>query len=903
VTDAATTAEDTAVAVAVLANDADVDGDALAVTAVTQGANGAVTFTAGGVTYAPAANFFGTDSFTYTVSDGHGGTATGTVSVTVNPVNDAPTLDAITNRTIAEDAGTQTVSLSGITAGPGESQALTVTAVSDNPARIPNPTVTYTSPGSAGTLTFTPAADANGTATFTVTVSDGQTTTTRQFTVTVTAVNDAPTLDPLADRTIDEDAGTQTVILSGITAGPPDESQGLTVTATSSNPNLIPTPGVSYTNPGATGTLTFFPATNGNGSAVITVTVSDGQTTTSRSFTVTVTPVNDPPLAANDTATTNEDTAATVAVLGNDFDIDRDTLSVAAVTQGAHGAVAFTASGVTYTPAANYNGADSFTYTVSDGHGGSATATVSVTVDPVNDAPAAAAETATTAEDTAVAVAVLANDTDVDGDALAVTAVTQGANGAVTFTAGGVTYAPAANFFGTDSFTYTVSDGHGGTAAATVSVTVNAVNDPPTLAALTNLTVDEDSGTQTVTLSGITAGPNESQTLTVTATSSNPGLIPNPTVTYTSPNATGTLSFAPAANASGSAVVTVTVTDGGGGTVSRQFTVTVTAVNDAPSFAAGANQTVTAGSGPQAVGGWATNVSPGPADEAGQGLAFVVTTTNPGLFVAAPAVDPATGTLTFIPEAGAAGTATVTVVLQDSGGAASASQTFTITVAPDGLPTTPGVRMVGTELVITGANTNDTVTVLQQGANAVKVNATLNGRQYKNQSFSGVTLIRVDAGGGNDTVDLDGVNTLPTWTDAGAGDDTVTGGGGDDVIYLGAGEDVADAGAGDDFVAGGDDNDLVIGGPGVDQLFGQAGNDILVGGSAAAPARKDSLRKVLADWNPASTGTGGYANVRSRLAVADDGVADQLTGGAGTDWFWEPIFVAPVDLEPGEQQN
>src|SRR5262249_35720868 len=150
-----------------------------------------------------------------------------------------------------------------------------------------------------------------------------------------------------------------------------------------------------------------------------------------------------------------------------------------------------------------------------------------------------------------------------------------------------------------------------------------------------------------------------------------------------SPNSTGTLTFASAANASGTATVTVTVSDGDGGTVSQQFTVTVNPVNDAPSFGPGANQTVTAGAGPQTISGWATNISRGPADEAAQGLAFVVTTTNPGLFVAPPTIDRATGALTFIPEASASGTATVTVVLRDDGGTAnggadtSAPRTFT----------------------------------------------------------------------------------------------------------------------------------------------------------------------------------------------------------------------------------
>src|SRR5439155_1920671 len=130
--------------------------------------------------------------------------------------------------------------------------------------------------------------------------------------------------------------------------------------------------------------------------------------------------------------------------------------------------------------------------TISDGHGGTATATVAVTVAPVNDAPAARDDSATTDEDTAVVINVLANDSDVDGDSLAVSAVTQGSHGAAAINADGtVTYAPAANYNGPDSFTYTISDGHGGTATATVAVTVAPVNDAPA-ARDDSATTDED---------------------------------------------------------------------------------------------------------------------------------------------------------------------------------------------------------------------------------------------------------------------------------------------------------------------------------------------------------------------------------------------------------------------------
>ena len=181
-------------------------------------------------------------------------------------------------------------------------------------------------------------------------------------------------------------------------------------------------------------------------------------------MTVTVTPVNDAPAASADSASVAEDGTVSIPVLANDTDADNDTLTVSAVTQGTHGSVTINPDKiVTYTPAANFNGSDSFTYTISDGHGGTATASVNVTVTPVNDAPVANADAATTPEDTAVTASVLANDTDLDGHTLSVASVTQGVKGSVVINPNGtVTYTPNADSNGSDAFTYTASDGNGG---------------------------------------------------------------------------------------------------------------------------------------------------------------------------------------------------------------------------------------------------------------------------------------------------------------------------------------------------------------------------------------------------------------------------------------------------------
>lgn len=262
--------------------------------------NPAVSYTTpnatGSLTFTPVTDGFGTTTITVTINDG--GTSnnivTRTFVVTVNPVNDAPTLNALSSLSINQNTGLQTVSLTGISSGAAnENQTLTVIASSSHPGLIPNPAVSYTSPNATGSLSFTPTAGTTGSATITVTVNDGGTSNnivTRTFAVTVNAVNQAPTLSVLANVTVNEGIA-QTINLAGISSGASNETQTLIVTATSSNPILIPAPPVSYTSPNATGSLTLTSVTEVSGSATITVTVNDGGSSNNivtRTFTATV---------------------------------------------------------------------------------------------------------------------------------------------------------------------------------------------------------------------------------------------------------------------------------------------------------------------------------------------------------------------------------------------------------------------------------------------------------------------------------------------------------------------------------------------------------------------------------------------------------------------------------------
>jgi len=592
--------------------------------------NPTVTYTSpnatGSLSFTPVSNTSGTSTITVTVQD-NGGTANGGTDtkttqflVTVTAVNQAPTINAITDpASIGESSGLQTVNFSGVTDGPGDTgQTITVTATSNNTALIPNPTVTYTSPNTTGSLSYTPMANQIGSAVITVTVKDsggtangGVDTTTRTFNVTVVAVNHAPTLDPVGNQTVLENVAQQTINLTGISDGPGDTGQTITITAISDNTTVVPNPTVTYTSPGTTGTLSYTPVANTFGVANITVTVKDnggtalgGIDTLVRTFSITVTHVNQAPTlnAITDPASIAENAGQQTVNLSGISAGPGDagqTLAITATSSNTglipNPTVTYTspnATGtLTYTPVANTSGSATITVTVQDS-GGTAnggvdttTRTFNVVVFAVNQRPTLDAISNQTVLENATQQTVnLTGITDGAGDTgqtLTVTATSDNTavvpNPTITYTSpnatGSLSFTPVANTFGTANITVTVKD-NGGTAnegndttQKTFSITVTRVNQAPTIAAIGPVTIPQNSGLQTVSLSGISAGAGDGdQAITVTATSDNTSLIPNPTVTYTSPNATGSLTFTPAANTSGTANITVTVHDNGGTT-------------------------------------------------------------------------------------------------------------------------------------------------------------------------------------------------------------------------------------------------------------------------------------------------------------------------------------------------
>jgi hypothetical protein len=536
----------------------------------------------------------------------------------------------------------------------------------------------------------------------------------------IAAPNQPPTLNVLANVTMNEDASTQVVNLSGITDGSTNETQTLTVTASSSNPGLIPNPPVSYTSPSATGSISLTPAADMYGSAVITVTVNDNAASNnifSRTFNVTVNPVNDiPTLTKPSDVVINEGAGqqtVNLSGIGSGAANESQTLIVTASSSNTglipNPTVSYTSpnstGSLTFTPSPYANGSATITVTVNDGGTSNnvMSRTFAVTVNGINNAPTLTKPADLTISENAgqqtVNLTGISSGAANENDTLVVTASSSNTglipNPTVTYTSpsatGSVAFTPVPYANGSATITVTVNDGAStsNTVSRTFTVTVNAVNQAPTLDTLANLTVNENAGQQIVNLTGIgTGAANESQTLVVTASSSNTGLIPNPAVTYTSPNAAGSLRFTPVTNAFGSATITVTVNDGGASNnvVSQTFTVTVNQVNGPPSISSIADRIVAVDTATPAIPFTVSD-----AETPSSSLTVSGNSDNTTLVPNARIVFGGSGgnrTVTVTPAAGQTGVATITVTVGD--GTDSASTSFRLSVrqrpgAPGGL--------------------------------------------------------------------------------------------------------------------------------------------------------------------------------------------------------------------------
>ncbi|WP_275630489.1 Ig-like domain-containing protein [Pseudomonas sp. 273] len=589
--DSKTTAEDTPVSGQVVATD--VDGDALTYTLKSGGepAHGTLVLdpATGSYTYTPNANYHGPDSFTVVIDDGHNGTTESTVTLTITSVNDDP-VTSDDSKTTAEDTP-----VSGqVVASDVDGDALTYTLKSGGePAHG-----TLVLDTATGSYTYTPNLNYHGPDSFTVVIDDGHNGTTEStVTLTVTSVNDAPTTSNDSKTTAEDTPVSGQVVATDV------DGDILSYTVKSGGE---PAHGTLVLDT-ATGSYTYTPNLNYHGPDSFTVVIDDGHNgTTESTVTLTVTSVNDVPVASDDSKTTAEDTPVSGQVVASDVDGDILSYTVKSGGEPTHGTLVLdpATGSYTYTPNLNYNGPDSFTVVVSDGHNGTTESTVTLTVTPVNDAPVAANDSKTTGENSVLSDHVpAASDVDstVNPNGYTLVSGPGAGNGHLTFNADGTyVFNPGSDFDSLApsesrqvSFTYTAKDTEGATSApATVTITVTGANDAPTGTDAT-ITLDEDSSRSFSAADFGFQDVDHNDALSAVRIDSLPGA-GKLTLNGVAVSAgqviaaadLGKLAYTPAANANGDnyASFTFSVKDSNGAfdSTPNKLTVNVTPVNDDP---------------------------------------------------------------------------------------------------------------------------------------------------------------------------------------------------------------------------------------------------------------------------------------------------------------------------------
>lgn len=367
--DSASTSEDTSVDINVLANDNDANGDVLTATLGAGPSNGIVTPQSGGsFTYQPNNNFNGDDSFEYVVSDGKGGTDTGTVTITVTPVNDPPVAQD-SEAFVDEDSAVSIL----ISATDPEGDELTRIVIQD-------PEHGDLEETSDGIFTYAPFENYFGPDSFKYAVADGEFQSNEaSVTITVNSVNDAP--EAVDDYYIaTEDTEMAISAENGVLINDSDIDGDLLTAILSTGPS----DGVAAVQPD--GSFTYQPNENFNGEDSFEYIASDGKDSTVMAMvSVTVTPVEDAPVADNDEEQTDENSALAIDVLANDYDPDDEgeVLTIISATNPSHGTASIDGQTIIYRPELWYSGDDSFAYEVSDSTGLTDTATVDIAIDDV----------------------------------------------------------------------------------------------------------------------------------------------------------------------------------------------------------------------------------------------------------------------------------------------------------------------------------------------------------------------------------------------------------------------------------------------------------------------------------------------------------------------------------------
>ena len=562
--DSADINEGTAVTIDVLSNDKDKDNndpvttesDTLVLSSITNPAHGTAEIVSGKVTYTPNTDYYGTDTFDYVVSDGKGGTDTGTVTISINQVSSIK-------------ANNDTVSVN-------EDDSVTINVLSNDMEEMANELIiiTYTEPthgtlelvygdSGSGTLdhfVYTPNTNYNGSDSFTYTVTNFEVSATAQVDITVAAVNDKPVAKNFS-ASINEESN-----YLGQLVGEDIDGDALTFELVSN----ASAAGTFVINSDGSFTYTC-PAAGFVGTESVTFRVYDGhEYSEPATLELNVAEVNKKPVVTPSSFTVNEDSSYSGSVTATDP--DGDTLTYILVKQPSHGLLSLGTDGnITYTPTANYSGTDSFSYKVNDGGLDSDECTVTINVNPLNDIPTISGTDFNVNEETIYNGKITV--VDLDNEATTFEIVENVKHGTLTLLPNGnFTYTGALNYYGPDSFKVIAKDATSSSTELTINITVKNINDAP-VANNNTITIDEDSGTYSGNVTASDADGNILSYTRMTTTS-------HGTLTFV--NSTGAFTYTPQLNFNGNDSFTFTAKDGLLTSAIATITFVVNSVNDLP---------------------------------------------------------------------------------------------------------------------------------------------------------------------------------------------------------------------------------------------------------------------------------------------------------------------------------
>ncbi|GAA4503806.1 Ig-like domain-containing protein [Pseudaeromonas paramecii] len=646
--------EDVPAQLAVLSNDTLVRGsfNNASLVVISQAQHGSLTLnTATGIlTYSPVADYNGSDSFSYQVQDSYGTVSnSATVSLTLAAVNDAPRAQDDSASLQAGDSLTLDVLANDGEVDTGDSLDTDSLVLVSQPAR-----------GSAsvqnGQIHYQAAADYTGVVTITYQVADssqGALSNEATLTLTILAAN-APVAN-VDSASLDEDNSLDIDVLAN-DSGNSLDADSLVVVQAPQHGSASP----------VNGQLRYVPTTNYVGSDSLSYRVNDatGQTSNVATVSLTINPVNDAPVAVADTSVLTGVGVMDINVKGNDSDVDNDNadLTIVLVSQPAQGTATVVNGLVRYTPVSTISSDDSFSYRLVDPSGASsAPASVSIVLSLPNQAPLAVDDSVSTSQNQAVTIAVLANDSDSDGnlDSGSLSLVSAPSHGTVSLAGGQITYTPATDYHGDDSFSYQVADDAGAQSnSATVSVRVLLVNQAP-------VAVDDSLQViagQTSTLQ-VLANDSDSDGSLVSVE-----LRQLPAHGSAAVQADGSISYTAASDYQGSDSFSyVAVDDQGGQSDEATVTLTVQPANTAPQIGGTPSGSVQQGAN--------YRFAPSASDSDGDSLTFSIQN-----LPAWASFDPATGVLSGVPGNDAVGTSSNIVISVSDGAASRSLPAFSITV-------------------------------------------------------------------------------------------------------------------------------------------------------------------------------------------------------------------------------